>query len=55
MAKAREYQFEQRPGGRGAVVRIGPTGGRRVINVYENQNAAWDVVNFLNKLKPQEA
>lgn len=55
MAEARKYQFEQRSDGKGAAVRIGPTGGKRVMNVYKDQDAAWDLVNFLNKLKSREA
>lgn len=55
MAQAQRYQFEQRSGGRGAVIRIGPTGGRRVINVYKNQTIALEIVNQLNKHKSQEA
>jgi hypothetical protein len=55
MAQAQRYQFEQRSGGRGAVVRIGPTGGKKVINVYKTQDAAMDVVNILNQYKSSEA
>lgn len=55
MPKAREYRFEQRSGGRGAVIRIGPTGGKRVINVYTDQGAAQRVVDTLNSLKHLEA
>jgi hypothetical protein len=55
MPKAREYRFEQRSGGRGAVVRIGPTGGKRVINVYTDQDAAAEVVALLDRLKSREA
>lgn len=55
MPAAREYRFEQRSGGRGAVVRIGPTGGKRVINVYKSQDAADAVVKLLDSLKSLEA
>lgn len=55
MAKAREYRFEQRSGGMGAVVRIGPTGGKRLINVYTDQDAAQEVVDLLERLKNREA
>jgi hypothetical protein len=55
MPAAREYRFEQRSNGRGAVVRIGPTGGKRVINVYKDQDAAWQVMELLNQLKSREA
>lgn len=54
MAVALRYQFEQRSNGRGAVVRIGPTGGRRVVNVYVDQAAAQEVVDLLNKLRNKE-
>lgn len=55
MAQARHYQFEQRSGGAGAVLRIGPSGGKRLINVYKDQDAAQQVVDLLNRLKSQEA
>ncbi len=55
MPAAREYRFEQRTGGRGAVMRIGPTGGQRLINVYKDQAAAQEVVDLLNKLRVREA
>lgn len=55
MPAAREYRFEQRSGGRGAAVRVGPEGGTRVINVYRDQDAAQQVVDLLNKLKSREA
>jgi hypothetical protein len=55
MPQARHYQFEQRSGGRGAVVRVGPSGGKRVINVYKSQDAAQEVVNLLNAYKYLEA
>lgn len=55
MPAAHEYHFEQRSGGRGAVMRVGPSGGTRLINVYKNQDAAQRVVNLLNSLKDQEA
>lgn len=55
MPKAREYQFEQRSGGRGAVIRIGPTGGKRLINVYTDQDVAWRIVQALNAVKDKEA
>lgn len=55
MPKAREYQFEQRSGGRGAVIRIGPTGGKRLINVYKNQDVAQELVDLLTKIKHLEA
>lgn len=54
MAQAQRYQFEQRSEGRGAVIRIGPSGGKRVINVYKTQDAAMDIVNTLNRYKSQE-
>ncbi len=55
MPQAQRYQFEQRSGGRGAVMRIGPTGGTRVINVYKDQDAAQEVVDLLNRLRTREA
>lgn len=55
MAKARMYQFEQRSDGRGAVIRVGPTGGQRLINVYKNQDAAMRVKELLEELRDQEA
>lgn len=55
MPAAQRYQFEQRTGGRGAVVRIGPSGGKKVINVYKTQDAAMDVVNVLNRYRASEA
>ena len=55
MAQAKKYQFEQRSDGRGAVMRIGPTGGQRLINVYKDQDAAQEVVDLLTKLKSREA
>lgn len=55
MAQAQKYQFEQRSDGRGAVVRIGPSGGKKVINVYTDQDAAWVVMELLNRLKDREA
>lgn len=55
MAQAQRYQFEQRTNGRGAVIRIGPSGGKRLINVYKTQDAAMDVVNTLNRYKQLEA
>jgi hypothetical protein len=55
MAQAQRYQFEQRSGGRGAVVRIGPTGGKRLINVYKDQDTAMYMVNILNHHRSREA
>lgn len=55
MPAAREYRFLQRSGGRGAVARIGPEGGQRIINTYKNQSAAQRVVDLLTELKSQEA
>jgi hypothetical protein len=55
MAQAKYYEFEQRPGGWGAVVRIGPSGGKKVINVYKTQDAAMKIVNTLNQYKSWEA
>jgi hypothetical protein len=55
MAQAQRYQFEQRSNGRGAVVRIGLSGGKKVINVYTDQDAAEAVVDLLNRLKYREA
>lgn len=55
MPQAQRYQFEQRSEGRGAVVRIGPSGGKRLINVYKTQDAAMDVVNTLNRYRSSEA
>lgn len=55
MPQAQRYQFEQRSGGRGAVIRIGPSGGKRLINVYTDQGAAQRVVDMLNNLKHLEA
>jgi len=51
---ARRYQFEQRSGGRGAVVRIGEKGGKRVIAVYKDQAAAERVALMLDRNKDQE-
>jgi hypothetical protein len=55
MPKAQRYQFEQRPGGMGAVMRIGPTGGKRLINVYKDQDTAWRVKEALEAARDQEA
>lgn len=55
MAAAQRYQFEQRPGGQGAVIRIGPTGGKRLINVYKDQDAAQEVIDFLERFRTREA
>jgi hypothetical protein len=55
MAAAQRYEFNQRSNGRGAVVRVGPTGGTRLINVYADQDAAQQVVDLLNKLRSREA
>lgn len=55
MAAAQRYQFEQRSDGRGAAVRVGPSGGKRVMNVYKDQDAAQEVVDLLNKLRTREA
>lgn len=55
MAQPREYRFEQRSEGRGAVVRIGDKGGKKVITVYRNQSIAQHVVDFLNGWKHGEA
>lgn len=55
MAQAQRYQFEQRSGGLGAVVRIGPSGGKRVINVYKDQDFAQILVDILNNNKHAEA
>lgn len=54
MPKPRLYQFEQRPNGWGAVVRIGDKGGRKVIAVYDNQRTAEYIVNQLNHHKNNE-
>lgn len=48
------YQFEQRPSGRGAVVRISDTGKRKTIATYKNQDSAWHVTDALNQAKDQE-
>lgn len=55
MAQARRYQFEQRSDGRGAAVRIGPSGGKRVVNVYKDQDAAQEVVDLMNRLRSRES
>lgn len=55
MTQAQRYQFEQRSGGRGAVIRIGPTGGKRLINVYTDQDTAQYVTDILNRFKNREA
>jgi len=55
MAQPRGYQFRQRPGGRGAVVRISETGGAKVIAVYNDQATADRVARLLDGLKDQEA
>jgi hypothetical protein len=55
MAQAQRYQFEQRSGGRGAVIRIGPTGGKRLINVYKDQRTAMYMIHILNHYRSQEA
>lgn len=55
MAKARKYQIENRSGGQAAVLRVGPTGGQRLINVYKNQDAAMRVKELLEELRDQEA
>ena len=54
MTKPRFYQFEQRSGGRGAVIRIGGKGGKKVIAVYTNQSTAQYIVNQLNHHKNNE-
>lgn len=53
--KPRGYRFEQRPGGRGAVVRIGPSGGKKVVAVYTSQFAAEQIVRALEAQKHLEA
>lgn len=55
MAKPRRYQFEQRSEGRGAAVRVGPTGGKKVVAVYTDQETADEVVRFLEARKNREA
>jgi hypothetical protein len=49
------YEFEQRSNGRGAVVRIGPRGGRRTLVVYRNQQVAFDMVAEFNRRARWEA
>jgi hypothetical protein len=54
MAAPRLYQFEQRSEGRGAVIRIGPSGGKKTVAVYDNQRTAEYIVNQLNHHKNNE-
>lgn len=51
---ARRYQFEQRSGGRGAVVRVSEKGAKRLIAVYKDQAAAERVAIMLDRNKDQE-
>jgi hypothetical protein len=53
--KPRKYQFEQRPGGKGAVVRVGPSGGKKVIAVYTSQFMADQIARALDAQKHLEA
>lgn len=55
MTRTDRYQFEQRPNGKGAVVRVSPAGTKRVINTYTNQKTAMDLVTVLNEHKHLEA
>jgi hypothetical protein len=49
-----KYGFQQRSNGRGAVVRIGPKGGWRVVAVYRSQDTAKRVSMFLDELAGEE-
>jgi hypothetical protein len=49
------YEFHPRMKGMGAVVRIGPKGGRRVVMVYQNRQDAQEMVSELNRRASKEA
>lgn len=49
------YEFQQRTGGRGAVVRVGPKGGRKSVLVYKDQQTASEMVAELNRRAAREA
>jgi hypothetical protein len=55
MAKPRIYRFEQRSGGRGAVIRVGEKNGQRLIAVYDDQATADEVRAFLEARKGRES
>lgn len=51
----REYRLQHRPGGMGAVIRVGVKGGERTVTVYRDRDVARQVVQTLNSLKNEEA
>lgn len=55
MPAPRYYEFEQRSGARGAVVRIGDKGGKRIVAVYKSQTVALQVMDLLNNFKKYES